>query len=195
MKFACLLIASISFGSVLAQLPDQTIRDLKSGRLADDTSYVYELPYQTRHAYLFVQGANSSFSHKNELSYDFKMTPGSVVCAARHGVVVGLRADSDEGGLKPGNLADGNYIIIEHPDGSRAQYWHLQHNGALVSLGDTVMAGQRIGLSGNTGYTAFPHLHFQVLSAEGREVLVRFATKRGTLYLRPGNRYTSVRKA
>ncbi|MBL7723438.1 MAG: M23 family metallopeptidase [Chitinophagaceae bacterium] len=53
-------------------------------------------------------------------------------------------------------------MIIQHPDGSRAGYWHLQHNGALVKVGDTVTKGQVIALSGKTGYAMTPHLHFLV---------------------------------
>jgi murein DD-endopeptidase MepM/ murein hydrolase activator NlpD len=176
------------------QLPDRTIRGLKSGRLPDDTSYVYWLPFGEGRSYLFIQGANSKFSHKGELSYDFKMSEGSPVCAAREGVVVGLRGDSDKGGLKEENLSDGNFVMIAHSDGSRADYWHLKHNGVLVALGDTVAKGQTIGLSGNTGYTAFPHLHFQVVQGGGQEILVRFATKHTAAYLRPGKWYKGIRR-
>ncbi|MEI9909620.1 MAG: M23 family metallopeptidase [Bacteroidota bacterium] len=41
-------------------------------------------------------------------------------------------------------------------------YWHLQKDGALVNVGDTVKTGQAIALSGKTGYAAVPHLHFMV---------------------------------
>ena len=56
----------------------------------------------------------------------------------------------------------GNNLIILHPDGSRSGYWHLQKDGALVNVGDTVKQGQVIGLSGKTGYAFQPHLHFMV---------------------------------
>ncbi|RYZ20580.1 MAG: hypothetical protein EOO16_16230 [Chitinophagaceae bacterium] len=46
-----------------------------------------------------------------------------------------------------------------------------------------------MGLSGNTGYTAFPHLHFQVRDSAGKELLVRFGTAKGARYLRPGHWY------
>ncbi|HEX6333252.1 MAG TPA: M23 family metallopeptidase [Flavisolibacter sp.] len=172
-----------------AQLSSPEVRGLKSGRIPDDTSYVYTLPYEAGKGYVLVQGSNSSFSHKGELAYDFKMKTGTPVCAARGGVVVSLRSDSREGGLKDEHLSDGNYIVIQHADNSRAYYWHLQTGGVTVAIGDSVKQGERIGFSGNTGYSAFPHLHFQVVDAQSKEILVRFATKKGSRYLRPGRSY------
>ncbi|NII28107.1 M23 family metallopeptidase [Pseudoflavitalea sp. X16] len=176
----------------LAQLSDREVMDLKSGRRKDDTSYVYWLPYEESKSFLLIQASNSKMSHKEELSLDFKMKKGSKICAAREGIVTQARGDSDKGGLKEENLADGNYIIIRHYDGSVAKYWHLEKEGVYVQVGDTVQKGQLIGASGNTGYTAFPHLHFQINDASGRQILTRFYTRRGILYLRPGNWYRCV---
>ena len=175
-----------------AQLNDTEIRNLKGGRIKNDTSYVYYLPYKKGNSYLFIQGANSKMSHQNELSFDFKMKKGSAICAARDGVVIATKSDSKTGGMKAEYLDDGNHIIVQHEDGSVAQYWHLQQNGVLVQVGDKVQKGQQIGLSGNTGYTAFPHLHFQVIDAAGREILLRFQTKKGIIYLKPGHWYKGV---
>ena len=176
----------------LSQLSDREVMDLKTGRMKDDTSYVYWLPYEESKSFLLIQASNSKMSHKEELSLDFKMKKGSKICAAREGVVTAARGDSDKGGLKEENLADGNYIIIRHPDGSVAKYWHLEKDGVFVKMGDTVQKGQLIGASGNTGYTAFPHLHFQINDASGRQILTRFYTRRGIIYLRPGNWYKCV---
>lgn len=184
-----LLTPLFSFG----QLTNKEVSGLKSGRIADDTSFVYTLPYKEGTTQLFIQGSNSKFSHKHELAYDFKMKTGTAVCASRGGVVTDVRADSDRGGLKEENLSDGNYIYIQHSDGSIACYWHLQQDGVLVKEGDTVQQGQVIGYSGNTGYSAFPHLHFQVADATGKQILVRFATRRGDIYLRPGKSYRRPR--
>lgn len=194
MKCLLTLLCFISFKS-FGQLPDKTIHDLKTGRLPDDTSFIYNLPYTPGNKYLFVQGANSKFSHKNELSFDFKMPKGSKVCASREGVVTATKSDSDKGGLNDEYLDDGNHIIIRHDDGSIAQYWHLEQNGVFVKVGDVIKRGQVIGSSGNTGYTAFPHLHFQVIDSEGKEILVRFRTKKGVIYLRPGRWYKSISQA
>jgi murein DD-endopeptidase MepM/ murein hydrolase activator NlpD len=174
---------------VAAQLSDSEIRGLKSGRIPDDTSFVYTLPYETEKSFMFIQGSNSMFSHKNTVAYDFKMKTGSSIVAAREGVVVSSRGDSEEGGLKPEHLSDGNYIIIRHPDQSESHYWHLMKDGLKVSTGDSVKQGQLIGYSGNTGYSAFPHLHFEVHDAGGKSILVRFMTKNGARYLKPGKFY------
>jgi len=169
-----------------AQLPDKTIDDLKAGRVANDPSYVYALPFSAGSKFLLIQAYNSKMSHAGELSLDFKMKQGSKICAARDGIVESMRKDSDVGGLKPEYMNEGNHITIRHKDGSLSMYWHLKKDGALVNVGDTVVKGQLIGLSGNTGYTAFPHLHFQVQDKDGRDIATRFSTRKGIKYLRPG---------
>jgi murein DD-endopeptidase MepM/ murein hydrolase activator NlpD len=96
------------------------------------------------------------------------------------------------GGLNDAYLSEGNHIIIQQADGSTAMYWHLQKNGVLVKIGDTVKQGQLIGYGRNTGYTAFPHLHFQVQDKEGHDIATRFNTPKGIRYLRPGKWYRAL---
>jgi len=183
-----LMICSVSY----AQLTDQQIYNLKAGRVKPDTSFIYWLPFEEGRKHLLIQAYNSKMSHKNELSLDFKMNKGSKVCAARDGVVIETKADSDEGGLNDEYLSKGNHIIIRHADGSIAMYWHLKKNGVLVKVGDTVLQGQHIGYSGNTGYSAFPHLHFQVQDKNGNDIATRFLTKKGVRYLRPAKWYKCI---
>jgi murein DD-endopeptidase MepM/ murein hydrolase activator NlpD len=190
---SCFLFLFFAFSfTVNAQLTNNQIRDLKGRRVKPDNSYVYNLPFAKGSKFLLIQAYNSSMSHKNELSLDFKMKKGSKICAAREGVVEGMRKDSDVGGLKDEYLNEGNHVIIRHADGSLAYYWHLQKDGALVNVGDTITKGQLIGYSGNTGYTAFPHLHFQVQDKNGNDIATRFITKKGIIYLRPGKWYKAV---
>jgi murein DD-endopeptidase MepM/ murein hydrolase activator NlpD len=188
-KLLPLLIIFCCTHNTYAQLTDTQIRNLKGGKVKPDNSFVYTLPFATGSKFLLIQAYNSKMSHQNELSLDFKMKKGSKVCAARDGVVTAVRKDSDIGGLNAKYMNDGNHIIITHSDGSTAMYWHLQKDGALVNLGDTVKQGQLIGYSGNTGYTAFPHLHFQVQDKNGNDIATRFYTKKGIIYLRPGKWY------
>jgi murein DD-endopeptidase MepM/ murein hydrolase activator NlpD len=187
-----LLISTLLCCFSQAQLSDREIYDFKSGRVQNDTSYVYWLPFESGKKFFLVQAANSHMSHKNELSLDFKMKSGSKICAAREGVVVAIKKDSDKGGLKDEYLSEGNHIIILHNDGSRAMYWHLEKEGVFVNEGDTVQKGQVIGSSGNTGFTAFPHLHFQIKDKNGKEILSRFCTTKGIRYLRPAKWYRCV---
>lgn len=178
--------------STNAQLSDKEISDLKAGRVKPDISPVYSLPFSKSSKFLLIQAYNSKMSHKNELSLDFKMKKGSKICAARAGVVTAIKKDSDVGGLKDEYLSQGNHIIIKHDDGGEAMYWHLKKDGVLVNVGDTVKQGQHIGYSGNTGYTAFPHLHFQVYDKDGKNIATKFKTKKGIIYLRPGKYYKAV---
>lgn len=133
---------------------------------APDKDAVYMLPYGPNEKHVLVQGYRGNFSHQagsaNEYAYDFAMPVGTTVCAAREGVVTGIRQDSDTGGVSQEFLTSANYIVIRHSDGTYAEYLHLKRNGVLVALGQTVEAGQPIGLSGMTGFTSAPHVHFSV---------------------------------
>ena len=54
----------------------------------------------------------------------------------------------------------GNLVIVEHEFGYRSYYGHLSK--ILVNKGDSVQSGSLIALSGNTGRTTGPHLHFEI---------------------------------
>lgn len=55
----------------------------------------------------------------------------------------------------------GYVVYINHPDGNQTRYAHLSK--VLVKVGQTVKQGERIALSGNTGRTSGPHVHFELL--------------------------------
>lgn len=170
-------------------------RNLQRGRLRDDTSFVYALPYPEGKKYLMVQGYFTRFSHRNRTAIDFKMSEGTLITAARDGVVILTASNNNRGGWNRRYRTFANFIVIEHNDGTRAGYWHLQKGGVLVQVGDTVRQGQPIGRSGTTGYSAFPHLHFFVWTNRGEKWLqlpTRFQTRSGPRYLRPMRSYTSV---
>ncbi|MBI1341660.1 MAG: peptidoglycan DD-metalloendopeptidase family protein [Terrimonas sp.] len=168
---------------------------LQRGKIHEDTSYVYWLPYKEGTAHWLVQGYYSPFTHRNRVALDFKMKKGTEVYAMRGGVVTRMNEKGEKGGLKPAYRQEANYIIIRHDDGSSAGYWHLKKNGVLVRLGDTIRKGQLIGLSGNTGYTAFPHLHIIVWhtneNGKWEAIATRFLTRKKTRYLRPLRFYRS----
>ena len=171
------------------------IKQLQRGIIKDDSSFVYALPFEKDKTRLLVQGYFGKFSHKERAALDFKMKKGTNVLAARGGIVVRVKEDGEKGGLKSKYRKEGNNIVIQHPDNSRSGYWHLQKNGALVNVGDTVKMGQVIGLSGNTGYTSGPHLHFIVWryneKKQWQQVATRFQTSKGIRYLRAWKWYRS----
>lgn len=53
----------------------------------------------------------------------------------------------------------GRHVFLSHPGGRNTYYGHLSR--PMVSAGDSVAKGQTIGLSGNTGRSTGPHLHFE----------------------------------
>jgi len=79
--------------------------------------------------------------------------------------VVGVKNDSNLGGDDSRYDWDANYVLIQHPDNTLGQYVHLMKGGTKLKLGQHVQAGDFIGLSGNTGHSTGPHLHFSVFKA------------------------------
>ncbi len=147
-----------------------------------DDSYLYQLPYGPGCRYKVTQGYNGKFSHfgPNQYAIDWQMPEGTLVHAARGGIVVRVKDDSDRGGSSMEYDRFNNYVLIRHPDGTLGHYCHLQKGGCLVRVGQTVAAGDPIAHSGNTGFSSGAHLHFCVFKTKnGRERVslpVRFKT-------------------
>ncbi|MBM7625052.1 M23 family metallopeptidase [Sporohalobacter salinus] len=135
--------------------------------------HAYLFPYQHGEKHKVTQGYNGDYSHHDKLALDFEMKRGTPVTAARSGIVVQVKEDSNIGGTNKRYLDDANYITIYHNDGTFAEYAHLKYNGARVRIGDKIDAGEVIGYSGDTGWSRGPHLHFEVLKPVrmGRETI------------------------
>jgi murein DD-endopeptidase MepM/ murein hydrolase activator NlpD len=164
-----------------------------------DDSQLYALPYASGQAYTILQGYGSRFSHRGreEFAVDFDMPIGTPVHAARGGVVARVVESNDRGCWEDGCGKWANYIVILHNDGTTGEYYHLQKNGAHVDTGDSVVRGQKIGLSGNTGHSTMPHLHFAVYRAiswgNTQSIPARFETADGIVNTpRHGTRHRAV---
>lgn len=156
-------------------LPRESARTLSYGfsyRFAEgdpstadhDDSYLYLFPYAHGTKHRITQGYNGAFSHfdDNRYAIDFDLDEGMAIHAARGGLVVRVKEDSQVGGPAPRFAPFGNVVMIAHDDGSFGNYVHLQYQGAVVEVGDVVTAGQLIGYSGATGLASGPHLHFDI---------------------------------
>ena len=164
-----------------------------------DDDYVYALPYASGRSYRVLQGYRSRFSHTGleAFAVDFDMPEGTAVHAARPGVVARVEESHSIGCWEDGCGRYANFIVVLHDDGTTGEYYHLQQDGALVEVGERVERGQKIGLSGNTGHTTMPHLHFAVYRAtewgNTQSIPVRFLSADG-LVKRPrrGARYQAI---
>jgi murein DD-endopeptidase MepM/ murein hydrolase activator NlpD len=125
------------------------------------TKPLYVLPFPVGSSRFLLQGPCGAHSHQNEerFAYDFRMPIGSVITAARAGVVNKVVEDFFDGNNQATEL---NYILILHEDSTVSRYLHLTRDGAVVQRGDRVKACDTIGYSGNTGVSTEPHLHFDV---------------------------------
>ena len=135
--------------------------------------YEYLLPLQ-QHGFRIDQGFGGGFSHndsQNRYAVDFAADIGTPVLAAREGVVMQVENDFAKAGLNRERYGGrANFIRILHDDGTMALYAHLREEGALVRVGQRVRVGQQIGLSGNTGFTTGPHLHFVIQVNRGMKL-------------------------
>ena len=120
----------------------------------------YVLPFSVGETYTVHQGNCSGFGHSGfwKYSYDFTMSIGTLVTAARGGEVLFTYGEGRDGDVSLTNL-----VTVQHSDGTVAVYSHLTIHGPLVEAGEFVNAGDPVGHSGNTGETGgFPHLHFSL---------------------------------
>ncbi|MCX6753561.1 MAG: M23 family metallopeptidase [Candidatus Nomurabacteria bacterium] len=98
---------------------------------------------------------------------DIGVSRGSTVLAAATGTVVEAVGYCVEGRRSCGGRY-GNYIMIQHLNGTFTRYAHLSK--VSVSVGDTVSQGDQIAKSGNTGRSTGPHLHFQIEKSNGSTI-------------------------
>ncbi len=125
-------------------------------------SRIFYLPFDTCKEILVTQGFKTQFSHRGQHAVDWGLDTGSTVTAALDGTVAKIKSDMAQGSKRP---YTGNYVIIRHGTGLYSRYLHLKKDSVLVKPGQIVKTGEPLALSGNTGNSWSPHLHFDVVSS------------------------------
>jgi len=175
LKKIILLTLSLVFvsGAVLFIKPNSVnetgTMGCKNGYGDQETSR-YILPYETGSSFVVGQGNCTDGSHSNSQSYayDFDMPVGTKLIASRDGEAIRVIDLYEENNNTSGQE---NYIIIKHDDGTISGYYHITKNGSQVEVGDKIEQGELIALSGNTGDSTEPHLHFEIAECEDCETL------------------------
>lgn len=173
---ACVPTSMLMCGPGTVQRADECVVDstecppgsiARGGVCVEAGTVLVELPFEAGASHPILQGMHGAFSHSGNSTHalDFECPIGTTIVAARDGVVVALKESSSTGCGDPMCADQGNFVRIDHGDGTYAIYYHLERDGALVELGDRVCAGEPIARSGNTGFSSGPHLHFQVEDA------------------------------
>ncbi|MEV6725428.1 M23 family metallopeptidase [Streptomyces xanthochromogenes] len=145
---------SVTTSAVADQAKAQTkaAAAVKKAAAAKAASWVHPVSRYTLSASFGLGG--SMWSHKHS-GQDFAVPTGTSVLAAHAGTVV--KAGPIGAGDGP---AYGNAVVIRHANNTYSQYAHLSKIN--VRVGQSVGTGERIALSGNTGNSSGPHLHFEI---------------------------------
>ncbi len=126
-----------SFSSIKESNDIPHLRPVNGGKITLKFGYCGEHPITKK-----------PFTHQG---VDIKIEKGTPVISTAGGVVVEA---GDKGGW-------GNLVVIKHSDLYETRYSHLKE--IRVKKGDKLNAGDVIGLSGNTGKSTGPHLHYEVI--------------------------------
>jgi murein DD-endopeptidase MepM/ murein hydrolase activator NlpD len=178
-----MLVATIpaSRAGIAPSFTYRTAFSLGDPEAQHDSAALYRLPFGDGLRFPVTQAPGGAVLTHNtpdtKHAIDFGMPAGTPVVAARAGRVMQVVQHHGAGRPDPAYLDKANLVRIVHDDGTWADYAHLQRASARVRPGQRVEAGEFLALSGNSGFTFGPHLHFAVKRNRGGEIVsepVRF---------------------
>lgn len=121
---------------------------------------------------LYVSGSHSGV--------DFRAPVGTKIKAVLSGVVEAI-GDTDK--TCP-NASYGKWVLVKHSNGLSSLYAHL--DVISVNNGESLITGDKIGYSGNTGYSTGPHLHLTIFATQGMKIgSLPSSSCRGKIYTIP----------
>ncbi len=140
-----------------------------NGGVTKEYSHSWEINSQ-RYAYDFIILNNEGKSYiGDEMLLNNYCCYGCPVLSPADGIVVEIRTDCKDSKIIGSGKTDrlikdirGNYIVIKHSDDEFSCLAHLAPRSIMVSVGQKVRRKEQIALSGNSGNTSEPHLHFQI---------------------------------
>ena len=150
-------------------------KEMNGKCISKDVVWTY-LPFQYGFNITVSQASNGFVSHNDHMlnAVDFPIPENTTIVAAISGIVIQVVENFSTGCPTSACENESNFVIIDHGDSTFAMYAHLTVNGSLVEVGDSVDAGQNIALSGNTGWSTGPHLHFEIKDLSGHSMPLLF---------------------
>ena len=195
---ALLVAAALALGGCLsATAPEPLSGGCEGAAYPDPATSPYVLPVEVgTTVQMGLTNCSRSFHGAGEpdrFAYDFDVPVGTPLLASRAGTVsvVVEDAPSDGGGA-------GNYVGVDHGDGTTALYYHSPRDGIDVAVGDAVEQGGRLGVTGRSGLAGYPHLHLIVVEGDlaypytGMPITFSNVRPRGRQPLATGATYTAA---
>jgi murein DD-endopeptidase MepM/ murein hydrolase activator NlpD len=124
------------------------------------------LPLPSRTRFVVSQGAFGRASHRQrgiEHRWDFDVPYGTPVVSMERGQVIAVRQWHQPGGCDPRFAETPNSILIQHADGTVAQYVHVE---SRVRVGQKVGEGEVVAVTGKNGFICAPQLDFLVYRSD-----------------------------
>ncbi len=115
----------------------------------------------------FEDFAGGNYTYDGHTGHDMtladfgSMDSGVPDFAAAAGTVIDVQDGNYDRNTAMGN-EPANYVIIDNGNGWHSIYYHLREDSILVHVGESVVAGQVLGLAGSSGSSTLAHLHFEL---------------------------------
>lgn len=140
------------------------------GAVSVSAAYDFLFPVNNGGKIAYVYGYSASYGGEHT-GIDIHSNGDDTIYAAAPGKVVATANACPHVSIYPTKCEHyntfGNYIKIQHDDGTYAYYGHLKQNSLKVSVGQRVSKGNPIASMGSSGYSSGKHLHFEVRLSNG----------------------------